>query len=451
MRLTFLGATETVTGSKFLLETEKSKVLIDCGLFQGLKELRLKNWTALPFDPASLDAVVLTHAHIDHTGYLPVLFKQGFRGQVYATRATHDLCTILLPDAGYLQEEDARFANQKGYSKHKPAEPLFTEALAHRSLSLFRNVEIEKSFRISDDVEVFMTPAGHILGATSVHLRHQGRHFVFSGDVGRPNDPLMKPPQRLKEADVLVLESTYGERLHDPSDPKERIAAIVHRAVKQGGVIVIPAFAVGRSQTIMYLLSQLKKEKKIPDIPIYLDSPMAIAATEIFCAYRDEHKISAEEVKAMCEPVTYVHTSEESKMISHKKGPMVIISASGMAGGGRVLHHLKMFAPDEKNTVLFVGYQPAGSRGEAMLAHVPTIKIHGEYVPMRARVENLESLSAHADAKELIDWVQSIKRSPQQIFLVHGEPSSQDALRRSLYDELKWNASIPHYGETVKV
>lgn len=449
MKLTFLGATQTVTGSKYLVEAGNCRFLIDSGLFQGLKPLRQRNWEPFPIPPSSLDAIILTHAHIDHTGFLPRLYKEGYRGPVYVTKPTYDLCTILLPDAGYLQEEDARFANKHGYSKHRPALPLYTEEAARAALSLFRTIDYNTSFSLGGGLNCTFTPTGHILGAASVHIQEGKRRLVFSGDVGRPNDLLMHPPRPLEHADYLVLESTYGNRRHEAADPKERFAAIIESVVSRNGVLLIPSFAVGRAQTVLYVLYKLRQEGRIPDIPVYLDSPMAIEATELFCRHAAEHKLSAEEAREMCRGVTYVRTSEESKLLSRRGGPMIIISASGMATGGRVLHHLKAFAPDPNNTVLFVGFQAAGTRGRAMLAGAREVKIHGGFVPIAAEVESIESLSAHADYEELIGWLSRLQREPHRIFLVHGETEAQKALTQKLRDAFGWDAESPEFGQQV--
>ncbi|MDX1387344.1 MAG: MBL fold metallo-hydrolase, partial [bacterium] len=331
MKITFLGATQTVTGSKFLVELSGSRILVDCGLFQGLKELRLKNWRPFPVDPASLDAILLTHAHIDHSGYLPVLFKRGFKGPVYCTPGTRDLCEILLPDAGYLQEEEARFANKYGYSKHRPALPLYTLEDAKECLKSFQTVEFHSFLSLGEELKAQWTPVGHILGAACVHLQHQNRTLVFSGDVGRPDDILMNPPQAIQRADFLVVESTYGNRRHDPGNPWELLGGIIKETYDRGGIVLIPSFAVGRAQHILKLVGDLKASGKIPDLPVYLNSPMAIRATEVFCDHLADHRLDEKACRELCQVAKFVTSVEESKALTHKQEPAVIISSSGMA------------------------------------------------------------------------------------------------------------------------
>lgn len=449
MDITFLGAVGTVTGSKYLVEAGGARVLVDCGLFQGWKTLRLRNWQPLPLDAAGIDAVVLTHAHLDHSGYLPVLVKHGFSGPVYGTDATRDLSGVLLPDSGHLQEEEARYANQRGYSRHKPALPLYTREEAERCLERFRPVAFEQAVTLGRSLRLTFTLAGHILGAACVHLDDGARSVVFSGDVGRPNDPIMRPPPPLRETDYLVIESTYGNRRHDPKDPEGVLADIVRRTADRGGVILVPAFAVGRAQTLLHLFARLKAAQQIPDVPVFLNSPMAINATKIFCAHPDEHRLSTDQCVAMCDVATYVNTPEESKALNRRNGPMIIISASGMATGGRILHHLTAFAPDPRNTVLFTGFQAAGTRGAAMLNGAETVKIHGELVPLRAEVAEIASLSAHGDYVELTAWLRQMPRPPARTFITHGEPEAAAAFKNHLASELDWKTEIPMDGARV--
>jgi len=451
MKIQFLGATQTVTGSKFFLDAEESRLMIDCGLFQGLKDLRLKNWQELPVDIKNLDAVILTHAHLDHSGYIPVLYKNGYRGPIYTTPATKELCGILLPDSGYLQEEEAMYANRKGFSKHKPALPLYTENEARRSLELFETVPQGKEFGVNQDIKVKFTPAGHILGASCVHVVEKKTEVVFSGDIGPLHDIIMKPPETIENADYLILESTYGNRLHSDTDPMKQIEDIINRTIARGGVLLIPSFAVGRAQMVLHIISDLMNEKRIENVPVYLNSPMAINATEIFCRYVNEHRLSERQCDEMCATAKYVRTAEESKALNKKDGPMIIVSASGMATGGRILHHLKAYVSDPANTVLFVGYQAAGTRGEAMISGIDRIKIHGKYYPVRAEVDSIHSLSAHADYRDIVDWVSGIKNPPKKIFLVHGEPSAQDNLRRLLEEEVNSEVVIPAYLEKAEL
>jgi metallo-beta-lactamase family protein len=447
-RISFLGAADTVTGSRYLVETDRARLLIECGLFQGYKKLRERNWATLPFDPASLDAVVLTHGHIDHTGYLPRLCKLGFNGRVHCTRGTRDLLRIVLPDAGFLQEEDARRANKYGYTRHHPAEPLYTREDAERCLPQLSVKAFNETFSPVDDVSATFTRAGHIIGSACLALRIGGTTLTFSGDVGRPNDPIMKAPAPLAATDYLVIESTYGDRRHPAEDVAEALAHVVNQAVERRGVILVPSFAVGRAQHLLHLLAQLRAARRIPELPVYLDSPMSIDATEIFCDHKEDHRISADECRAMCCAATYSPTSEDSKAIDRQDGPMVILSASGMATGGRILHHLRRFLPDERNMVLFVGYQAAGTRGRALVDGADEVKLHGQYVQVKARVVQVEGLSAHADYAELIEWLRPAELSPRRVFVTHGEPAAADAFRRRLRDTFGWNTVVPDDGST---
>jgi metallo-beta-lactamase family protein len=447
----FLGAVGTVTGSKYLLEVGARKYLVDCGLFQGLKELRLRNWSPLPVDPKSIDAVLLTHAHIDHSGYLPLLVKNGFKGPIFATAPTCDLCNILLPDSGYLQERDAEFANRHGYSKHKPAKPLYTQQDAEDALKQFKPRAFDNSFSLSNDVSVRYLHAGHILGAAIIELTIAGKKIVFSGDLGRSNSATMLDPAVVREADYVVVESTYGNRLHEKQDAEGLIADIVNRTAKRGGTILIPAFAVGRSQSLMFHLDKLKRSGRIPDLPVFLDSPMAIDASDIFCRYVQDHRLTDAQCRTSCGVAAYTRSVEDSKALDASPMPKIIISASGMATGGRILHHLKRYVSDERNTILFTGFQAAGTRGEAMTRGAESVKIHGEYFPVRAEVENLHMLSAHADADEILSWLGNLERAPSMTFVTHGEPDASEALRKRIAEELNWPCSTPSYRDSVEL
>lgn len=451
MKITFLGATGTVTGSKYLVTTEKSKVLVDCGLFQGLKQLRLKNWKPLPVDPATIDVVVLTHAHIDHTGYLPLLVKNGFSGKVYCSEATQALCEILLPDSAYLQEEEARYANLRGFSKHSPALPLYTQEDAERALELLVPVPFEQEVEVAKGVAVKFSPAGHILGASLVMMRNEGKSILFSGDIGRPNDPLMLPPAIIRQADYLVLESTYGDRLHEKEDPEIKLAEIINRTYQRGGVLVVPVFAVGRAQELLYYIQSLKNKHQIPDIPVYLNSPMAVDATAIFMHHCDIHKLSPEQCKMVANSARMVNSVEESRSLNEIGHPVIILSASGMASGGRVVHHIKAFGPDPRNTILFAGYQAVGTRGAAMLDGAESVKIHGEYVPINAEVDSISNLSAHADYSEIMEWLHHYEKPPVTTFIVHGEPVAADAMRHHIEEKLHWEVVVPEYLETIEL
>lgn len=452
MRLRFLGAAGTVTGSRYLIETDHgARILVDCGLFQGLKQLRLRNRAPFPVAPGSIDAVLLTHAHIDHTGYLPVLVRDGLHAPVFATAATRDLAAILLPDAGHLQEEEARQANRHGWSKHAPALPLYTRADGERAAERIQPVAFEVDVPLPGGARVRFRRNGHILGSASLLVEVDGARIAFSGDVGRADDALMYAPLPVSEADWLVVESTYGDRHHADADPAEALAAIVRDTAARGGAVVIPSFAVGRAQTILLLLGRARAAGLIPDIPTFLDSPMARDATELIGRHADEVRVSAEEWHALTSHVTIVNGVEESKAIDRRFGPMIVVSASGMATGGRVLHHLKVFAPDHRNTILFAGYQAAGTRGRAMVDGADRIRVHGRDVDVRARVRLLDGLSAHADADELIAWMRAFRRPPRETFVTHGEPIASDALRFRVQDQLGWSCRVPEHLESVEL
>lgn len=449
MQISFLGATGTVTGSKYLLETGDARLLVDCGLFQGYKQLRLKNWSVPPLDPGTLDAVLLTHAHIDHSGYLPLLAKRGFKGRIHATAATIDLSRILLPDSGYLQEEQARFANRHGHSKHSPALPLYTEADAEECLQLFAAVGFDKSFAPCGGVTARLSRAGHLLGAASIRLESQGRSILFSGDVGRPNDPLMHPPAPPPESDYLVVESTYGDRMHPRIDPGEELAAAINRAVQRGGVIVVPTFAIGRAQLLLLLIAELKASGAIADVPVYLDSPMAIDATGLYQRHAVEHRLSAREFALLARSAELVRTVEQSKALDALREPAIILAASGMATGGRVVHHLKTFLPDARNLILLTGFQAGGTRGASLAAGARYLRIHGQDFPVAAEVVALDAMSAHADASELIEWLKQMPRAPRRCFITHGEPAASDALRLRIEHELRWPVTVPEYRDVA--
>ncbi|HEY5920280.1 MAG TPA: MBL fold metallo-hydrolase [Kofleriaceae bacterium] len=447
--LTFLGAIDTVTGSRYLAETAGHRVLVDCGLFQGPKKLRERNWAKLPFDATALDAVVLTHAHIDHAGYLPRLRNAGFAGPVYCTRGTRDLLQLLLPDAGYLQEEEAQHANRYGYTRHHPALPLYTRDDAERCLELLRPVEFHERFVPAPGFAATFSRAGHIIGAACATLDVNGTRLAFSGDVGRPVDPIMKPPEPLAACDYLVVESTYGNRRHTGEDVADALARVITETIERRGVVVVPSFAVGRAQHLLFLLAKLRAEKRIPECPVFLDSPMAIDATEIFFRHASEHKLSHAECAAMFQLAKYSQTAEDSKAIDRRGGPMIVISASGMCTGGRVLHHLARFLPDERATILFVGFQAAGTRGRSLLDGASELKLLGQYVQVRARIVQLEGLSAHADYNELVDWLRLSRIAPRQVFVTHGESAASDEFRRRLQEAFGWTARVPEIGECV--
>ncbi len=447
MKLTFLGATSTVTGSKYLLENNGKKVLVDCGLYQGLKPLRLRNWENLPVSPASIDAVVLTHAHIDHSGYVPLMVKRGFKGKVFCSSATVDLCAILLPDSGFLQEADAERANRYGYSKHKPALPLYTQKDAETALQQFRAVDFGVPVNVVDDMSITFSRAGHILGAASIQVSDGQSSILFSGDLGRPEDPVMKAPAKLQGADYLVLESTYGDRRHADINPIDKMGEIIKKTLGRGGSVIIPAFAVGRTQSILYYLHQLKETNTIPDtVPIYLDSPMAINATKLLAQHKNDHRLPAPLCADVCNIAKYVQTTEDSKALDMPNAvPRIILSASGMATGGRIVHHLKHFIGDPRNTILFTGYQAASTRGARLMHGEDQIKIHGEMWKVRAEIAELQNTSAHADYAEILQWLDRFQVTPRRVFITHGEPEAATSLRMKIQDRYGWNTIVPDY------
>jgi len=449
--LTFLGGVGTVTGSKYLIDTGADRVLVDCGLFQGHRKLRERNWTPLGPKLGALDAIVLTHAHLDHSGYIPVLARDGFEGPVVSTHATKDLCGVLLPDSGYLQERDAESANRHRYSRHKPALPLYTRRDAEACLERFVSVPFGQESTAGRDTKVRFVPAGHILGAAIVEIETAGTAIVFSGDLGRPSSATMLDPTRVGRADFLVVESTYGNRKHDDIEPEHALANVVNATIARGGTVLIPAFAVGRAQTMLFHLQELKQSAQIPDVPVYLDSPMAINTSEIFCRHVSDHRLSEVQCRATCDVAQYVREVEESKWLDRDRTPKIIISASGMLTGGRVLHHLKHYAPDPRSTVLLTGFQAGGTPGAALAAGTATLKVHGTKVPIHAHVENLDVLSAHADADEIMAWLSGLAEPPRMTFVTHGEPSASAALRDRIADELGWSCIVPQQDQTVEL
>lgn len=453
MKLRFLGGVGTVTGSRYLLSDDKHRLLVDCGMYQGVKTLRRRNWAPFPVEPHTIDAVVLTHAHIDHTGYLPALVKHGFKGKIYCTTGTHELAKVLLPDAGFLQEEDARYAFRKKFSRHEKPEPLFTEQDAHEALKLFESVDYHQPIEPVRGFEVTFTPAGHILGSSCVHVTHKGesRTVVFSGDVGRQKDVIMCPPEPIHKADVLVCESTYGDRLHKDVDPEGELSAIINNTAARGGTVLIPAFAVGRAQVLLYLIHKLIARKKVPKLPVYLNSPMAIRATEIFCRHHKEHRLSEAQCELIDDKTRFVRTVEESIELNNVRFPCIIVSASGMASGGRVLHHLKALAPNPRNSIVFAGFQAPGTRGDAMVNGATRIRIHGEYWPVKAEVHNLTSLSAHGDYEELLQWLEQGRLQPEKVYITHGENVPADMMRKHIQDKFGWDTEVPELYEEVEI
>ena len=459
--LTFLGAAGTVTGSRYLLEVGGERLMIDCGLFEGLKELRLRNWSPVPISAKSVQWLALTHAHLDHTGYIPRLINEGFDGEIYSTAATLDLCKLLLPDSGHLQEEDAEYANRKGFSKHRLALPLYTYNDAVASLDRFRAVDESKPLRVSEHFGLRYFPAGHILGARSilVEIRDQGglRRVLFSGDVGREQQLVIRRPAvpELEDDYVMLCESTYGDRLHPTDDFRSRLVDVVESTVARGGSVLIPAFAVGRTQELLYIFRELIEQKRLHSLPIHVDSPMAIDCTDLYRRHHEDHNLEMDalerrRIKPFTPPgVHFDRTVEQSKALNDLRYPAIIISASGMATGGRVLHHLERCLPDHRNTILFEGFQAPGTRGHSLQAGAIAVKMHGAMVPVRARIESMENLSGHADYGELLRWLGSFSRPPKKVWLVHGEPQGAQSLRQKIADQLHWDADVAQYLQQI--
>jgi metallo-beta-lactamase family protein len=456
--LTFLGAARTVTGSKYLLESDGQRVLVDCGMFQGLKELRRRNWEQFPVHPASLSAVLLTHAHLDHSGLLPRLVANGFSGPIYCTAGTADLCSLVLPDAAHLQEEDARLANRHRFSRHTPALPLFTDADARRALALLRVVPFGERREVAAGLFAEYTHAGHLLGSAFIRLSRGsgGPRILFGGDLGRYGRPVLPDPSPAPDAETLLLESTYGNRVHPDADDEALLEQIIRETYQRGGRLIIPAFAIGRSEELLYWLKRLETDGRLPVQPVYLDSPMAVHALSLYSRHEAEldQDVRAGDGtnRAYATRDFYpVSTPKESKTIMQSAGPAIVISASGMATGGRVLHHLAACLPDPRHTVLFVGFQAEGTRGRALAEGAKSVKIHGSMVPVAAQIARIDSMSAHADAEEILRWLRTFTAPPSQTYLVHGEPAAQDALQNRISEELGWAVHVPRHGEKVEV
>jgi metallo-beta-lactamase family protein len=480
-KVTFLGAARTVTGSKHLVESNGTRVLVDAGLFQGLKELRERNWQDLPIKASDIDVIVLTHAHLDHCGYLPRLVAQGFRGRVFCTAGTQDLCRIVLPDAGRLQEEDAAYANRHGFTKHAPALPLYTETDAFRAVSQLQPCGYDRSLPVAPGIDVEFVNAGHLLGSSYVRMRVDGKTILFGGDLGRFGRPVLPDPTMVSEADYLLVESTYGDRVHEHDDDGSKLAEVVSATAERGGKLIIPSFAIGRVEELIYWLRRLEAARRIPVLPVFVDSPMAAAALARYTERLHEldpdlqpeladdkapHDAAAHEpvperqhqtqqerdVCAFCtDRFRVIATVEESKQLTASQVPSIVISSSGMAEGGRVLHHLKAALPNSRNTVLFVGYQAAGTRGRRLVDGEKTVKIHGDWVPVAARIERVDSMSAHADSTEIMRWLHGFSRPPGETFIVHGEIAAMQALSGTITRELGWKHRLPEHRETVEL
>jgi len=448
--LTFLGGAGTVTGSKYLVRHGGQALMVDCGLFQGYKLLRQRNWRPLPVAPQEIDAVILTHAHLDHSGYLPLLARDGFGGPVFCTSGTRALCAILLPDSGHLQEEEAAYLNRHRLSKHEPALPLYTRLDAQHSLALLQVQPVHQQFEPLPGWRATFTRAGHILGAASVLLEVGGRRILFSGDLGRPDDLLMCAPDAPPAADTVLVESTYGDRSHPAGSVLDELGPPLARLAARGGVAVVPVFAVGRAQTVLHAIAQLKSRGALPPgLPVYLDSPMAVSATQLFESHMGEHCLSRADLHAMARGTTLVHSVDQSKALARLHGPRVILSASGMATGGRVLHHLALHAGDHRNMIILTGHQAGGTRGARIAAGEKSIRIHGRDVEIRAEVVQLATASAHADGGQVLDWLRALPAAPRRVYVVHGELPAADMLRQRIEHELHWTAEVPEHGDTV--
>lgn len=446
----FLGAAGTVTGSKYLVDTGEKKILIDCGMFQGLKKLRLMNWDYLPVNVEEIDTVLITHGHLDHVGYLPRLVKAGFKYSIQATAPTLDIAAIVLRDSGQIQEEEAERANKEGYTKHHPAEALYTLKDAEKAIQHFATVPEGQWMDLYEGVQVRFQYNGHIIGATFIELDIYGKRFVFSGDVGRPDDLLMKSPKKPERADVLFVESTYGDRLHPKEDTKAKLREVVNSTVEKGGTLIIPSFAVERTQTLMYLLWQLKEEKLIPDIPMIMDSPMGANVLSVFNTYHEWHKLPKNECAKMCKAFRIVRRYKETWDVINNPESKIVVAGSGMVSGGRVLTYLQQYINKPDTTVLLAGFQAEGTRGRALLEGASELKIYGKYVDVKAEILNMQTLSAHADQAELLDWMNAISNKPEQVFIVHGERHAADMFRVKVQDTYGWNCTVPELYSIVE-
>lgn len=451
LSLQFLGGAGTVTGSKTLFTFNGKKILVDCGLFQGLKELRSLNWKKLPSELVDLDAIILTHAHLDHCGYLPVLVKNGFKGPIYCTPSTAELTEIILLDSAKIQEEDADRANRYKYSSHLHCKPLYTVEVAKKTFHFFEVHDYKEWVFITHEIKFQLLNAGHILGSAMVELKAGGTKFLFSGDLGRKDPMLLYPPQKMYEADYVIMESTYGDRVHKIDDIKERLLEIIKSTVESGGILMIPSFAVERTQELIYLIYQLKEEGRLPRVPVYLDSPMGIKSTLVFERYPQIQDLSKLDTKNMYNVVKFISDYEESKSVVADKSPKIVLAGSGMLEGGRMLHYISNHGENENNTILFVGFQAAGTRGRDLVQRTRRIKFFGEYKEVKCRIESISGMSAHADREEIVAWLSNFKSEPNTVFLNHGEPHQTNALRTYIESELGWNIEIPKLNEIVEI
>jgi metallo-beta-lactamase family protein len=449
--ITFFGAAKTVTGSRYLLEMAGKRILVDCGLFQGPRALRDKNWEPFLEDAASIDAILITHAHLDHSGYLPLIVKQGFKGHIFLSHSTAALAQIIVMDSAKIQEEDAAYANKKGFSKHKPALPLYTIEDAEKAFLQFSPVDFNHDVKIGEQITARFSYGGHILGASIVTVFDGKIAISFSGDLGRNDDTIMMPPQSIKHSDYVTVESTYGDRQHSDLSPEDELEQAINPVLARGGVVLIPAFAVGRTQSVLLCLYHLKKNGRIPDVPVYLNSPMAINVTELYAAHASEHRLKPDDVAGMCNVATYITSVEESKKLNEQRGPMIILAASGMLEGGRILHHIKVFGPDSKNAIVFTGYQGVATRGRTLSTGKRDIKIHGQVVRVEAEIKEIVSMSAHSDKKQLIEWLSHFEQPPKQVFITHGEEESALSLKKEIEASLKYKCLVPNPEQYVKL
>ncbi|WP_299215164.1 MBL fold metallo-hydrolase [uncultured Aquimarina sp.] len=451
VKIHFLGAAKTVTGSKFYIETSQQNILIDCGMFQGIKELRELNWKEFPVDASTIDTILITHGHLDHTGYLPRLVKQGFQGDIIGTAPTLAITEIILRDSAKIHEEEADKANKEGYSKHDPALPFYTGKDVEKTLQYFKAKEKDDWISLSDDIEYRFRYNGHIIGACFIELNLFGKTLVFSGDVGRPDDLLLRPPQQPDWADFLFIESTYGNKLHPNQNVEEKLIELINETLYKRGTLIIPSFAVERLQTLMYLLWKLYQKNRIPDIPIFIDSPMGNNVLSVFEQFPDWHKLPMKDYYALCNHINIVTSYKETWEVIDNPRPKIVIAGSGMVTGGRVLTYLKQLVDITTTSVLLVGYQAEGTRGRQLQDGAHEIKLYGKYYPVKAQIHHIESLSAHADQYELLDWVSKIKNIPEKVFLIHGEPSASEAFNIKLRDTFNWKTHIPKLNEVQEI
>jgi len=460
-KITFLGATGTVTGSRFHLELEGKYLLIDCGMFQGPKEVREKNWEIFPVPPSNFDFILLTHAHIDHSGYIPKFVKEGFKGKIICTHATAELCKVMLKDSAHIQEEDAKWANKKGFSKHSPALPLYTTQDAEKAISMFQPIHYGDFFKLSEATRIKFHDSGHILGSALIdiktRLEDRSRKILFSGDLGRPEIPVLNEPDQVYNVDYLILESTYGQRLYESSEPVDDLVNVIKRSMDRGGSLVIPSFSVGRTQTLLYLLRLLEDEGKIDSYPIYVDSPMAIEALEIFKNHISDFDLNARMQKMAGKEIFkpknlhLCRSKQDSMAINSYRSGCIIISASGMVTGGRIVHHLAQRLPDPKNTVLLIGYQAEGTRGRTIQEKKETVKIHGKEIPINAQIEMIDGFSGHADYNEMLAWLMPFNKKPKQVFMVHGEEEASRSMAEKIKQTYNWNVTIPKFGDSFEL